>query len=128
MGAWGVQFNENDQALDFLETFQDNPNWSTIENHLREYLAPEGWDGCTTLAAAEVIAAGLGRPSPLLDADLAAWAIANSAGAEMLKDLAAQAIDEVWPRSGLADDPWAETDEGKEWLSLFQELKARLTK
>jgi hypothetical protein len=127
MGAWGIQFNECDGALDFLGDLQDNPNWSTIEKQLREFLASEYLeDGEQALAAAEVIAAGLGRPSPLLDDDLAAWAIANSAGAEMLKDLAAQAVDAVATKSELAE-LWGETDEAGEWQSLVQELKARLT-
>ena len=68
MGAWGISAFENDNALDWLGDFCDNPNEQSLEDAFaavneigEEYLeAPESDEA---LIAAEVIASLLSLPS-----------------------------------------------------------------
>ncbi len=132
MGAWGHDFNANDDAAEWLGDFADAPNWTLVDATLAavlpvgEYI--EAPDCSTAIAAAEVVAAGLGRASPLLDQAIAEWALANAADATSRRDLAKRAMTSVSTESELLD-LWSESDDSeynKEWLATLNDLLSRL--
>ncbi len=127
MGAWGLQFDENDDAADWIAEFSDSPGWPAIDaafgNCSGEYIeAPE----CSNaLAAAEVVTAGLGKTSPRLDGELASWAISMPEEAQSRRDVAVQTLSRVRDDSELKE-LWEETDEFADWTASVNETLARL--
>lgn len=67
MGAWGSKPFENDSAADWAWELEDESTWSVVEGALRSALAEgDDLDGDTAtiaVAAAEVVAHGVGRPT-----------------------------------------------------------------
>ena len=126
MGAWGHQFDENDDAADWLGEFSDSPAWdacaaafSAIDGDYVE--APE----CScAIAAAEVVAAGLGKPSDRLDDAIIDWATEHADGAPSLKNAAVAALLRIRNDSELAE-LWNEGD-ADEWLATIDDLNSRL--
>lgn len=131
MGAWGHNFDENDSALDWFGDFGAAPAWETVEVALRTALASayaylELDEGSAALAAAEIVAAGIGRASPRLPADAMTWAQSNSEGAMPLRDTAREAILAVRD-GGELHELWHEGGEPVEWLATIDELHSRLS-
>src|SRR5687768_10659769 len=112
MGAWGLLFDENDDAADWLADFGDAPDWSIVDQTLdcagEDYL--EAPDCSNALAAAEVIAAGIGKASPRLDPAIADWASQTPNEAELRRQKAADVLSRVRDDSELSE-LWHETDE-----------------
>lgn len=126
MGAWGVHFDECDGALDFLGDVGDSRDWADVEHRLRDYIDNGGYDDAEeALAAAELVAAGIGHPSLRLRPKLAAWAGEHRADAERLRAGAVEATQLVLDASELSE-LWAEADEGDEWRATVGELLTRL--
>ncbi len=80
MGAWGVKTLENDIALDWLAELEDEKDLSLVVvkflNLYEEYANEELIDSdlsSEVLAAAEVVSALLGLPSPELSKELVKW-------------------------------------------------------
>jgi hypothetical protein len=80
MGAWGYGTFENDAALDWAGDFASDPSrralsrtWETIRR--AGYIDAD--QAAAALAAAEVLAAMIGKPSEVLPDDLAKWAGEN---------------------------------------------------
>lgn len=127
MGAWGLRFDENDDAADWIADFGDSPDWRAIDSVFAhcsgDYIeAPE----CSNaLAAAEVVAAGLGKTSPHLDGELASWAMSMPEEAESRRDVAVQALSRVRDDSELKE-LWEETDKFADWTASVNETLARL--
>jgi uncharacterized UBP type Zn finger protein len=74
MGAWGHKSFENDGAMDWLDEFMEEPDvdylasvFANLEDK-DDYLDSE--DGCTIVAAAELVAIATGRRSAPTDVDL----------------------------------------------------------
>jgi len=130
MGAWGPQFDENDAAADWLADFGDSPNWPTIAGTLSAALAEAGGylevdQGSEALAAAEIVAAALGKGSARLSPDISAWAQQNSADAGELKFAASEAVLAVRD-GGELHELWHEGNPD-EWLALINDLHSRLS-
>ena len=127
MGAWGLRFDQNDDAADWLAEFSDEPSWEAVDDALRasnaEYVeAPE----CSmALAAAEVVAAGLGSPSSDLDEAVLEWATGNSSGAAARRQPAQTALARIRDDSEL-NELWQEADEYADWQASVNETLARL--
>jgi hypothetical protein len=130
MGAWGLLFNENDDAADWLAEFSDEPNWNLVDhalaaipNDTKEYVeAPE----CSqALAAAEVVAAAIGKPSTRLDDGISAWATDNTTGGEARADIARIALARIRDNSEL-QELWEESDEYADWQASVNETVSRL--
>ncbi len=125
MGAWGVQFNENDGALDFLGDVEDSRDWVVVGERLTDYVDDGGYDDADeALAACELVAAAIGRPSPLLDADLARWAAEHAKQAAATLPVARQAAQLV--RTSELNELWSEADEYAAWQASVEELIGRL--
>ena len=128
MGAWGHQFDENDDAGDWLSDFADAPSWSDVEAALKQaadadYLeAPEA---SVAVAAAEIVAASRGKPSPRLPNEIVVWAAAKAGGSDVEDNKASAAVARVRDDSELAE-LWGESGEADDWRSSLDELAQRL--
>ena len=127
MGAWGLLFDENDDAADWLAEFGDAPDWGIVDQALdvtgEDYL--EAPDCSNALAAAEIMAAGIGKASPRLDPELAAWAARSPQEAEKRRGKAAEVLSRVLEDSELSE-LWQETDEYADWQASVNETLSRL--
>lgn len=147
MGAWGTGVFDNDAAMDWCGSFVDAPDGEGSEDEPGKdtlvagplmLIAEEEEDDADiageALAAAEVVAAAAGRPSPSLKeaddetlSDIAAWVRKASPAvkhAEMRK-LAARAVDRILKDSELAD-LWEESDDAAAWRKVVEDLSKRL--
>jgi len=127
MGAWGLLFDENDDAADWLAEFGDAPDWSAIDEALgfvgEDYL--EAPDCSNALAAAEVVAAGIGKASPRLDPAIVEWASQSPQEAERRRTIAADVLARVRDDSELSE-LWQESDEFPDWQASVNETLSRL--
>jgi hypothetical protein len=129
MGAWGLLFDENDDAADWLGDFSDDPTWETVDEAFG-VIAANGTDleapeCCEALAAAEIVAAGIGKPSHRLDPEIAAWAQENAAGAASRREPACKVLGMIRGESEL-QELWQETDEFADWQASVDETLSRL--
>src|SRR5258706_1655777 len=77
MGAWDVGSFDNDDAEDWAAEFEESPSMSSVIESLERAIASryvEAPEGAIAIAAAEVVAAVAGSPSPTLPEGIAAWA------------------------------------------------------
>ena len=130
MGAWGAGPFENDDAADWVIELETSDNADVLRRALSldagGYVAlPEG---AIAVAAAEVVATGLGRPGSGLPPEVIAWtaAHASSIGVDE-RQLALDALDRVLAPDSEIEELWAEAND-PEWrdgvLSLRQRLSA----
>ncbi len=135
MGAWGVQSFENDDAVDWLSDLRRSTGMQAIlsavavvaELETDSYL--EVPEASVAVAAAEVVAALLGRPTSNLPPDVTAWVDENrQVGApEGLRDSAQRAVARAQLSSELRD-LWDESDDGgAASQQLLSDLMARLS-
>jgi hypothetical protein len=147
MGAWGTDAFENDTALDFVAIMEEAPDGEgtraapgkdalIVMTLMRAADEDDGQDSeaaAEGLAAAEVLAALMGKPSPLMmDPEgpaeaLVAWTRNGVTNLRNPKNavLALKAIERA-KTSELAD-LWDESEQGAEWLAAVEDLKARLS-
>ncbi len=126
MGAWGIHFDESDGSLDFLGEVEDSRDWAEVDHRIRDYIANGGYDDAEeALAAAELVAAGLGRASPRLKPELAEWSAERKGDAQRLRPDAISAAKLVLDASEL-NELWAEADEGEDWRATVEDLLTRL--
>lgn len=129
MGAWGTGNFENDDAADWAADLEEARTIQPVvgalqaasgEGHLE---APEC---CVALAAAEVVAALQGRPSPAMPKGVASWVGASRLQVnEDLLRLARLAVHRVATQSELLA-LWQEADEMEGWVATIRELESRL--
>lgn len=126
MGAWGLLFDENDDAADWLADFADAPNWAAIDEAFAlddDYVeAPEA---SNAVAAAEIVAAAVGHASPRLDGALKEWASKQTDEGSARRDNAIQALKRVRDDSELCE-LWQESEEFEDWKKSIDETLARL--
>jgi hypothetical protein len=128
MGTWGLGFDQDDAAADWLADFAGQMIWQAVESTLDSLLGePSGYDsfGAEARAALEVIAAARGESSATLSATIAHWAKSNSGGGLALVPKAQSAAIFLRDKSYLADS-WSEVPEHGEWISAINELRDRL--
>ena len=132
MGSWDVSSFGNDGASDWLDELLHAKGADRIFRALlaagnikaQDYLqVPE----CEcAIAAAELVAAGAGRPSPTLPPKASQWLQERSftAGAEIV-DLALRVVERVAKNSELKE-VWDDTDSAQEWYGIIEDLQTRL--
>ena len=129
MGAWGTGAFDNDDALDWVGELEDG-GITAIEAALDEAVRSSDLSAPTdvnAIAAAEVVAAAIGRPVPGLSEDIAALAAHVTPGVTPEHTARARtAVERVLNASELAE-LWAETDDADEWRGLVEDLIQRLT-
>jgi hypothetical protein len=130
MGAWGVGAFENDDASDWVYELEEAGDLRLLRATLVAAADPEGYlespTCATALAAAEVVAALAGRPSPDLPEEVRGWVTAHrKEGPGDLQALSVRALDQIAADSELKE-LWSESDESATWVDRLQELRSRL--
>lgn len=131
MGAWSGEPFGNDEAADFAYQLDETRRWTAVKSALRDALrskAPLDADTAViAIAAAEVVAHGLGRPT---QSDVYTESVesfvsrARRPSARLARD-AARAVDAAAsPNSELAE-LWEEED-APEWREAVTRLKSAL--
>jgi hypothetical protein len=132
MGAWGAGSFENDDALDWLAELSDSGDIDTLRETLETALACEPEErevdvASPALAAAEVVAAALGRPLSNLPEQVSPWVEEQDAQAlRKLASLARKTVSAIKTGSELRQ-LWEESDALREWLAQVEELERRLS-
>jgi hypothetical protein len=136
MGAWGAESFANDTALDWLDDLvqaedtqilgatlagvADKAAYTELGTMMRMDRATEA------IAAAEVIAALVGRPASDLPPIAVAWAIAHPApNLDRLCALATSTLDHIQQDTEL-DDLWVE-GYSELWRAIIRDLRFRLS-
>lgn len=129
MGAWGIGNFENDDGLDLLYEAENGADRAVLEALNR--VTPgdgdfiEAPDAGMALAAAELVAAKLGRPAAELPDETAAILVQLSVTSE-IQALALRAVDRITQKSELKE-LWEETGDFETWLATQSDLKKRLS-
>lgn len=132
MGAWGRRTFDNDGAQDWLIELVELDHVSLFEAALFRVCDTQfgghndSIDCERALAAAEIVAAGLGAPDPSLPPDAVAWLERTEVRfSHRLGMLARRAVDQVLTDSELKD-LWGDTEYAGEWHNIIYQLAARL--
>lgn len=130
MGTWGLTSFENDDALDWVIELENAADTTILRDTLSfvnqsedDYLDTS--DSCFALAAAEVVAALGGKPSPNLPNEVAKWVAGRGEPEPALLSHAKKAVKAVLEDSELKD-LWEETDEHEDWVRDVEGLLERL--
>ena len=131
MGTWGYFNFDNDSAADFAENFRENPNEALLYEALTTAAEEEDYleadEASEALAAAEIVAAMMGKPAADFPPGLIpAIMNLNAAENEELHELAAEAVEAVVKSSEL-QELWAESPDAAKWQELQQNLLERLS-
>ena len=133
MGTFGYRNFENDSGLDFEDDFIEAPTPATIRLALLPIVRTvaeggfiEYHEACMALAAAEVIAVAVGKPSsdfpdellPLIESLVLKYDIST-------RTLARKAVKQVLKKSEV-QELWAENGEPNEWQAAQRDLLLRL--
>jgi len=128
MGAWGSGPFDNDDAADWAYQLTDDADEAVVGAALAAVVGDSSPDAPTAscaIAAAEVVAAGLGRPHPELPDEVADWVAARRdrpwAG---LVPSALAALDRVASDSELSE-LWGDAEDAA-WGEEVDDLRARL--
>jgi hypothetical protein len=128
VGTWGAGPFDNDDASDWTYELAPDGDVSVVDDALRAATADGQPDAPTcqaAIAAAEVVAAGLGRPVASIPEEVAEWVAANADVAWSAHVPAAlAALDRIVAGSELKV-LWAESDESS-WRASGEDLRARL--
>ncbi|TGE28532.1 DUF4259 domain-containing protein [Hymenobacter metallicola] len=130
MGTWGYYNFDNDAAADFAEDFRDNHTEAVLYEALATAAEEEGpleaHEASEALAAAEIVAAILGKPAQEFPVDLIPVIVKLDASeSEDLRELAIEAVEAVVRKSALQEQ-WAAKDDYQNWQQLQQGLLERL--
>jgi len=128
MSAWDVGSFDNDDAEDWAAEFEEAPSMSSIIESLERAIAAryvEAPEGSIAIAAAEVVAAVAGSPSPNLPPGIAAWAAKQQPEPGHLA-LARKAVTRVaTSKSSELRELWEESTPD-EWQAAIADLEDRL--
>ena len=130
MGGWGYGCFENDDALDWLSNdFEGSDDYSVVSDALRhvadldedEYL--EMREVGAALAAAEVLAAAMGRPSTDLPSEIAEWVDRHPLDdSQEFLPAALKAVERVGRNSEFQGN-WTAPDGEAKWQGVIADLK-----
>lgn len=127
MGAWGSDSFDNDTAADWVYSLEEATDATLVRQTLADGSGdePDADAASEAIAAAEVVAAGLGRPAADLPPSVTAWvadhgdedwaSLAEPARAAVANIREASELAELWDESG-ADG----------WHAALDDLAARL--
>lgn len=128
MGAWAATAFENDDASDWVNELKGE-GVDFVRGGLTvtegDYL--EGPEGSVVVAAAEVVAAAGGSPTPRLPESVATWVQAHGAGMDDNDVvLALAALARVAGENSELAELWAEGDD-LGWSQSIEDLRHRLS-
>lgn len=132
-GAWDMGPFDNDDALDWVYELEASNDLSAVKAALsaaaNQGAYIEAPTGSAAVAAAEVVAALLGRAHPQLPPEVASWVDGRTlAKDDALVELARTAIARVQdPAESELAELWSESPESLlEWRSSLSDLDGRL--
>jgi hypothetical protein len=131
-GAWGTGSFDNDDALDWAgncaRATSVSPVVAAFEAAIRDKYV-EAPEGSQAVAAAEVVAAALGKPNPKLPPELYAWVKRQSSAelAKLVPQARAALVRVLDPKASELRQLWSEGKPNK-WPEAIGELQARLGK
>ncbi|NVO29780.1 DUF4259 domain-containing protein [Hymenobacter lapidiphilus] len=134
MAAWGYYNFDNDTAADFAEDFKAEPSAGVLEQALAavqeadgEYLDAD--IASEALAAAEIVAAILGKPARIFPNDLLGVIPGlNLSHVEPLRKPAQEAVRTILGPESELREFWEDSDEFENWEGLQRQLLKRLDK
>ena len=131
MGAWGAGTFENDDAMDWVYELEEE-GLKAVAAALKAVAAAkpkdsiEAPDASNALAAAEVVAALIGRPAKELPEEITAFVKSAKAKPDAgLLDSARKAVARVQTSSELKE-LWDYGENPKEWAAAVTDLASRL--
>ena len=128
MGAWGIGHFDNDDAGDWIWELEEAKSLQPVISAFDEvdssldYL--DAGIACMALAAAETVAAVIGKPAADLPESIAAI-VPHLAADPALVSRARAAVETIGSDSELRE-LWEETDDFGKWQALVADLSARL--
>ncbi len=130
MGAWAHGGFDNDEALDFASELAAGKTWEPVSDAIASLMgASDGYleapEASRALAAAEVVAAAVGRPAAQLPAEVTAWVASAAVPDPELIGKARRAVERVLGDSELAD-LWDGSPDSAQWRRDVEELLGRL--
>lgn len=133
MGAWGHGPFDNDDAADWLADLEESSDLGFLRSSLQprwfDYLYLQAPKGSVIIAAAEVLAAGLGRAAPHLPVDAKYWVRLNSRlNYKSLVGVARIGIQRVMGARSELRALWRDgkTDVSKQWTQQIEDLARRV--
>ncbi|MFG6474921.1 DUF4259 domain-containing protein [Microbacterium sp. P06] len=130
MGAWSGEPFGNDSAGDWAWDLKEQTTWDAVRDALAAVVDTDGPvdsdDATTAIAAAEVVAHGLGRPTQVdgYTADVAAFAMRAGAPGGDVVELAVRALAEATDPEGELAELWE--DDPEEWDAANAKLRTAL--
>jgi hypothetical protein len=135
MGAWGFTTFDNDDAADWLDELSDHQSLALVRETIAAVLEVEPDEevdaplASAALAASELIAAAIGRPSGAArkQEELMIWIskMRPSPDAALIAD-ALSAIDRILGPHSELRALWEESDDYAAWTDDVMQLRARL--
>jgi hypothetical protein len=129
VGAWGYGSFDNDDAMDWVGELEGADGTQLITDALDVVLQAEDYlespDAAIGLAAAEVVAALLGRPTANLPPEVASWVAGKKPPRAALVRKAQRAVQRVLENSELKE-LWAESEDADRWAQEVNGLLQRL--
>ncbi|HEY8957503.1 DUF4259 domain-containing protein [Chitinophaga sp.] len=130
MGAWGTRNFENDGSQDWIFDLIDNKDGGLVADTLARIInnieTLEVSDCEEALAAAELVAALVGRPSEDFPEDpLDQLDVLNLIGTRALRNQAIAAVNKIVAASEMKNY-WEEAGQGQEWAAVQAGLVKRL--
>lgn len=131
MGPWGIGNFENDEAMDWIYELEDSKDFAVLERTLKavtrdEKGAPDVFDSCAALAAAETVASLLGFPPDDLPEEVESWIDGKPEPPNNLVALAQRAVEAIKQKSELRAH-WEENENLDEWTEVLNDTQSRLT-
>jgi hypothetical protein len=130
MGAWAHGSFDNDDAMDWVGELEELDDTEPIDWAFEEVLeaddyleAPEASIG---LAAAEVVAAMIGKPASELPGEVASWVAGKEPPETALVKKAQQVVRRVLEGSELKE-LWDESEDSAKWQQEVEGLLHRLS-
>ncbi|MDX1486066.1 MAG: DUF4259 domain-containing protein [Alphaproteobacteria bacterium] len=125
MGAWDVGSFENDTALDFVAEVEGTDDLLAAFAALGPGdLSADADQACEAIAAADLVAAMMGRPAPDIPRGVADRVVAFGPAGDELIAAAVGAVRHVRANSELAE-LWAEAED-EDWPGAIDDLLQRL--
>lgn len=133
MGAWGNGSFDNDDAADFIADVTDGSDVAPVRDIFATVLAADEYleapDASQAIAAAEIVAAALGRPTnaALQEDGLADWLERAMPIADPgLAKQAMQVLDRILAPKSELRELWEESDEFADWQAAIIGLRSHL--
>ena len=131
-GAWGEGSFDNDDALDWVAECTHSNGIAPVAQAFRAVLDAKYIEaplGSAAVAAAEIVAAALGKPSASLPPEVQSWVRKQSAKElSQLAPLARKVLARIQdPKVSELRQLWSEGKPNK-WSSVITDLEARLGK